>query len=37
MNLNPRKLYLLFGLENPNSSMGFAHGWFKMILGCYWE
>ena len=17
--------------------MGFAHGWFRMILGCYWE
>ena len=34
MNLNLRKLYLMFGLEkNPNPSMGFAHGWFRMILG----
>ena len=33
MNLNPRKLYFLFGLENPNPSMGFAHGWFRMLLG----
>ena len=21
----------------PNPSMGFACGWFMMILGCYWE
>ena len=37
MNLNSRKFYLMFGLEIPNSSKGFAHGWFRMIIGCYWE
>ena len=34
MNLNPRKLYLMFRLEkNPNPSMGFSYGWCRMPLG----